>query len=83
MEKEPEIVCAICRAAQPEFEAITRQINQAQTPAAKAPFARQLIEKVEAVSKEHDTSGRVLTEPCLDVLNLRKQVAELILKFQR
>ena len=69
--------------ANPDFEAITRKINQAKTPAEKAPFAQELIQKVGVVLNEHQTSGGVLTEACRTVLGLRRQTAELILKFQR
>jgi len=82
MEESQEIPCPICRRANPDFEAITQKINQAKTPAEKAPHARELIEKVGAVLNEHQTSGSVLTEACRTVLGLRRQTAELILKFQ-
>ena len=83
MEEHQEIQCAICQKANPDFEAITRQINQARTPADKAYFAKQLIEKAGAVLNEHKASGDVLTEACRTVLKLRKQTAELVLKFQK
>ncbi len=78
-----EIACAICRKANPDFEAINRQINEARTPVEKAPHARALIEKVEAVVNEHKSSSGVLTTACMTLLNLRKQTAELILKFTK
>ena len=81
MDKSGEIACPICRRANTSFEAINHQINQAKTPAEKAPHARELIEKVEAVFKEHNASGNLLTEACRTLLSLRKQTAELILKF--
>ena len=81
MERGHEIVCALCRKANADFDAINRKINQAKTPAEKAPHARELIEKVEAVFKEHNASGNLLTEACRTLLSLRKQTAELILKF--
>jgi len=83
MEEPQEIECAICRRANPDFEALNQKINQARTPAEKAPFAQELIQKVGAVLNEHQVSGSVLTEACRTILNLRKQTAELILKFQR
>ena len=83
MEESQKIPCQICRMANPDFEAITRKINQAKTPAEKAPFAQELIQKVGVVLNEHQTSGGVLTEACRTVLGLRRQTAELILKFQR
>jgi len=81
MDKSGEIACPLCRRANTSFEAIKHQINQAKTPAEKAPHARELIEKVEAVFKEHNASGNLLTEACRTLLSLRKQTAELILKF--
>lgn len=83
MEKPQEIPCAICRSAQPAFDAINQHINQAGTPAEKAPFAQELIQKVGAVLNEHQSSGSVLTEACRTILGLRKQTAELILKFKQ
>lgn len=83
MEEGQEIQCAICRRANPEFEAINQKINQAKTPTEKTPFAKQLVEKAGAVLNEHGSSETVLTEACRTLLNLRKQTAELILKFQR
>jgi len=82
MKMHVEIACPICRKANPDFEGTSRQINQAQAPADKAYFARRLIEQVEAVKKEHAGSDTMLTEACRTLLNLRKQTAELILKFQ-
>jgi len=83
MDTSGEIACPICRRANPSFEALNHQINQAKTPAEKAPFAEQLIQKVDAVLNEHQVSGNVLTDACRTILNTRKQVAELILKFRR
>ena len=83
MEPAQAIQCPICRSAQPAFDAINQNINQARTPAEKAPFAQELIQTVGAVLNEHQTSGSVLTEACRTVLGLRKQTAELILKFPR
>ena len=83
MEEQQEIQCAICRKANPDFEAINQKINQAKTPAEKAPHAQELIQKVGAVLNEHQISGNVLTDACRTVLNLRKQTAQLILEFKR
>jgi hypothetical protein len=83
MEPAQGIQCPICRSAQPAFDAINQHINQAKTPAEKAPFAQELIQKVGVVLNEHQTSGGLLTEACRTILGLRKQTAELILKFQR
>lgn len=82
--KQPEgIACPICRKANPDFERINRKINQARTPAEKASFAGELIKKVEAVLEGHQMPGNILTEACRTLLDLRKQTAELILKFQK
>ncbi len=78
-----EIPCPICRKANPDFEVLNQRINQAKTPAEKAPHARELIERVEAVVNEHQGSSGALTTACMTLLNLRKQTAELILGFQR
>lgn len=84
MEKPTQtIACPICRKANPEIEAINRQINQARTPSQKAPFAKQLVAKVEEVLQEHGPAEDPIAEGCRTVLNLRKQTAELILKAQK
>ena len=83
MDKSEEIACPICRRANTSFEALNHQINQAKTPAEKAPAAKLLIEKAEAVLQEHAAPGNVLTDACRTLLNLRKQTAQLILGFQR
>jgi len=82
MEHDQAIECSICRRANPDFEALSHQINQARTPSEKAPHAKALVEKVEAVVNEHQGSSGVLTTACMTLLNLRKQTAELILGFQ-
>lgn len=78
-----EISCAICKEAEPIFDAINRQINQAKTPKEKAPFAQHLIEKVEEILAAHGPMQSARAKACLSVLTLRKRTAELILKFQR
>ena len=83
MDESGEIACPICRRANTGFEGINHQINQAKTPAEKAPAAKLLIMKAEAVLQEHAAPGHVLTDACRTLLNLRKQTAELILKFRR
>lgn len=83
MEEQEEIACAICQKAQPAFDAINQKINQAKTPSEKAPFAQELIQKVGEVLNEHQSSGGVLTEACRTILGVRRQTAELILKFKR
>ena len=83
MDKSEELACPICRRANPDFEALNQKINQAKTPAEKAPHARELIQKFGAVLNEHQKSGTVLSLACRTLLNLRKQTAELILGFKR
>ena len=79
-----EIACPICRRANSSIESLNRQINQARTPKEKAPFAKQLIAKVEEVLQEHgDPTDDPISKGCRTVLSLRKQTAELILKAQK
>lgn len=82
-EQSQGMPCAICQRAQPAFDAINQKINQAKTPSEKAPFAQELIQKVGEALNEHQTSGSVLTEACRRILGVRRQTAELILKFKR
>lgn len=78
-----EIACPICRRANPSIESLNRQINQSRAPKEKAPFAKQLIIKVEEVLQEHGPAEDPIAKGCRTVLNLRKQTAELILKAQK
>lgn len=83
MDTSEDIACPICRRANTSFQALNRQINEAKTPAEKAPAAKLLMEKAEAVLQEHAAPGHTLTDACRTLLNLRKQTAGLILKFRR
>ena len=84
MEKSEQLIsCPICQKANPQIEALNRQINQARTPKDKAPFAHKLIAKVDAVLEEHGPIEGPFAKGCRTVLNLRKQTAELILKAQK
>jgi len=82
MAQSQEIVCALCRKASSDFDAINQKINQAKTPTEKAPHARELIEKVEAVANEHRQSQGTLALACMELLNLRKQTAQMIIRLQ-
>jgi hypothetical protein len=83
MDTHKEIECRICQKAKSEFDRINQKINQAGTIAGKAFHARELLQKIEAVRKEHENVDNGLAEACRTVLNLRKQIAELILKFEK
>lgn len=79
-----KMTCPICERANPEFESLNRQINQARTPKEKAPFARQLIAKTDEVLNSHSQAGdSLIAQGCQTVLNLRKQTAQIILKAQK
>lgn len=80
--RDETILCAICLQANPEIEALNHRINQHRTVKEKAPFARQLIARVEDILREHNTAENPLTQTCERILNLRKQAAELILKAE-
>lgn len=85
MEKgSSRVICPICHKANLKFERLNQQINQARTPKEKAPFAKQFIEKVDEVIKEHGaTTDDPLRKACQSILALRKRTAELILKAQK
>ena len=83
MGTDQKIECRICQKAKSEFDRINQRINQAKTIAEKASQARELLQKIEAVRKEHENVDDSLTEVCRTVLNLRKQTAEVILKFEK
>lgn len=77
------IPCPICQRANPVFESLNQQINQARSVTDKAYFAGQLKVKVEEVLGEHGPADDPAAKACLSVLALRKQAAELILKAQK
>ena len=83
MDTDQKIECRICQKAESEFDRINQRINQAKTIAEKASHARELLQKIEAVRKEHENVDKGLAEVCRTVLNLRTQTAELILKFEK
>jgi hypothetical protein len=83
MDADKKIECRICQKAESEFDRINQRINQAKTIAEKASHARELLQKIEPVRKEHENVDNGLAEVCRTVLNLRKQTAELILKFEK
>jgi predicted transcriptional regulator len=83
MGTDQKIECRICQKAKSEFDRINQRINQAGTIAEKTSHARELLQKIEAVRKEHENVDKGLAEVCRTVLNLRKQTAEVILKFEK
>lgn len=83
MDVRQDIECPICQKTKTDFDFINGRINNARTIVAKVSYARELLQKVEAVLKEHRNVDSALAEACRSVLNLRKQTAELILKFEK
>ncbi len=82
-EQTQKIACPICRRANFAFKSLTDQINHARAPREKAPYARQLIAKVEAVLQEHGPADDPIAKGCQTVLAIRKKTAELILKAEK
>lgn len=80
---ESKIPCAICERANPDFEALNRQINQSRDITDKVYFAKKLLTKVEDVLAEHGPANDPIGKACRSVLVLRKQTAQLILKAQK
>jgi hypothetical protein len=83
MDVHQQIECPLCQKAESDFQLINERINHARTIAEKASYARELLQKVETVLKEHEKVEGGLGEACQSVLNLRKKAAELILKFEK
>lgn len=83
MDVRQKIECPLCQKAESDFHRITGRINRAGTIAEKASHARELLQKVANVLKEHENVNSGLAEACRTVLNLRKKTAELILKFEK
>lgn len=83
MRMRQQIECPLCQEAESDFHLINERINRARTIAEKASHARELLQKVETVLKEHENGDRGLAEVCRSVLNLRKKTAELILNCEK
>jgi len=78
-----QMECPLCKKAEPDFQRINEKINRAATIPDKVSHARALLQKVESVLKEHETTKDGLAGLCQAVLKLRKSVAELILKLEK
>ncbi len=83
MDMHQQTECPLCQKAKLDFDLINQRINHAKTGPEKVSHARELLQKVEAVRKEHENVDNGLTEVCRTMLNLRKNAAELILKFEQ
>ncbi len=83
MDVRQQIECPLCQKAKSDFDLINGRINHARTAAEKVSHARELLQKVETVLKEHEHIDSALAAACRSVLNLRKRAAELILKFEK
>lgn len=83
MDARQQIECPLCQKAESDFHLINERINCSRTIAEKASHARELLQKVEIVLKEHENVDSGLAEACRAVLNLRKKTAELILRFEK
>ncbi len=81
MDGQHQIVCPLCRKAEPEFQRINGKINHAATLAEKASQARHLIQNVDALLKEHETLDSASRQTCCALLNIRKKAADMILKL--
>ncbi len=78
-----QIECPMCQKAESDFSRINEGINLSPTLAEKASYARELIQKVETLLKEHETLQDGFAEACRAVLNLRKNAAEMVLKLEK
>jgi phage shock protein A len=78
-----EIECPLCQKAESDFSRINEGINRAATLTEKASHARELLQKVETLLKEHENVESSLAEACRTVLNLRKNAAEMVLKLEK
>ncbi len=80
---EMKTPCAICERANPDIEAVNRQINQSKDITDKVYFAQKLLTKVEDILAEHGPADDPALKACRGVLALRKQTAQLIIKAQK
>ena len=78
---QEQIECPLCQKAKTDFTRINERINRAATLPEKASHARELLQKVEAVLKEHENVKSSFAEGCRAVLTLRKKAAEVVLKL--
>ncbi len=80
MDVHQQIECPLCQKAESDFQLINERINLARAIAEKASHARELLQRVETVLKEHENVDGGRREACRSVLYLRKKAAELILQ---
>jgi multidrug resistance efflux pump len=73
----------LCQKAESEFSRINEGINRSAALAEKASHARELIQKVDTLLREHETLQNGFAEACRAVLNLRKNAAEMILRLEK
>ena len=78
-----QVECPLCQKAESAFAQINEGINRAATLTEKAFHARELIQKVDTLLKEHENVESGLAEACRAVLNLRKKTAEMVLKLEK
>jgi len=78
-----QIECPLCQKAESDFSRINEGINRAATLREKASHARELIQKVETLLKEHENVECSFAETCRALLNLRKKAAEMVLKLEK
>jgi len=83
MDVRQQIECPLCQKAESDFHLINERINRARTIAEKASHARELLEKVETVLKEHENVDSGFAEVCRSLFNFRKKTAQLILKCEK
>jgi hypothetical protein len=73
------IQCFLCLKESSEIENLNKKINETKDISEKATFAQLLLSKVNSLIELHKDKS----SPCITVLNLRKQTAELIIKTKR
>lgn len=74
-----KIQCFLCLKENSEIENLNKKINETKDISEKVTYAQFLLAKVNSLIELHEDKSL----PCITVLNLRKQTAELIIKTQR
>ena len=72
-------ICFICTESNSVFEYLNKKINDAKNIKEKADLAQALINKVNIAIEQHKDKN----SPCIEILKLRKQTAEVIIKAQK
>ncbi len=79
MEEIRPKICLICADSNSVFEDLNKKINDAKDIKEKASLAQSLLNKANQLIEQHKNKNL----PCVSILKLRKQTAEVVIKAQK